>query len=85
MVNELVGGKMNTIEQSYENSAQELKRRIIALIPDHPEIMNMTEPFDLFKIEGFKCDDLQPSLGQAMGALAFAKKEYASNVTGELR
>lgn len=38
-----------------------LAERIAALIPDNPEIMEMESPFDLFKIDGFECDDLEPS------------------------
>ena len=56
----------------YTSTADELVNRISALIPSHPEILKIENPFDLFKVEGFKCDDLQPSLDQASWALSKA-------------
>ena len=58
---------------AYEQTATELCRRILALIPDNPSILDITAPFDLFKVPGFVCDDLQPSLAQARAALSSAK------------
>jgi len=57
----------------YTGVIEELVRRIEALVPAHPEILTMDNPFDLFRVEGFKCDDLAPSLAQAGGALAAVK------------
>ena len=57
----------------YEQTANTLRDRIVALIPDHPEIMDMESPWDLFKVDGFDCGDLAPSLYQAGYALAAAK------------
>jgi len=57
----------------YENTAGSLVNRIRELIPCHPEIMDMSDPWALFNIEGFKCDDLAPSLAQASWALQRAK------------
>lgn len=54
---------------NYEQTYSELERRIDALVPEHPEVLDLKEAFDLFKVPGFKCDDLQPSLCQAMLAL----------------
>ena len=62
----------------YESTADELKDRILKLIPDNPQILEMEDCWDLFKVEGFKCNDLQPSLFQAGWALAKAKQEYQS-------
>lgn len=59
---------------SYETAADELVMRIRKLIPDNPSIVDMSDPWSLFKIPGFKCDDLQPSLFQASWALQKAKK-----------
>lgn len=59
---------------AYAATADELCDRIKKLIPTHPEIMTIESTFDLFKIEGFKCDDLQPSLAQAGAALAKARR-----------
>lgn len=62
----------------YEATANELVNRILALIPDHPEILGMEEPWGLHKIKGFQCDDLQPTLYQASWALVRAKHEYVN-------
>jgi hypothetical protein len=60
---------------SYEDTASELVRRIKALIPRHPEILAFESPWDLFKVEGFICGDLGPSLAQAAAALAIAQRD----------
>jgi hypothetical protein len=54
---------------TYETTANELVKRIEALVPEHPEILTLESAWDLFKIPGFKCDDLQPSAAQAGWAL----------------
>ena len=72
---------------TYESGANELARRIVALIPAHPEILELDSPFDLFKVPGFKSDDLEPTLAQASWALARAKLVYRagnSPETGQL-
>ena len=66
---------MNTAEQ-YASTADELANRILSLIPAHPEIMTLASPFDLFKVDGFYCSDLSPSLFQASHALAAARRRY---------
>jgi hypothetical protein len=63
--------------EQYAGIGEELASRIEALIPEHPEIMDMDGPWGLFKVEGFKCDDLGPSLFQASWALAAARGRYA--------
>ena len=60
--------------QQYSDTILELENRIRALVPANPGILQIDNPFDLFKVEGFKCDDLQPSLTQAAIALNRAKK-----------
>ena len=55
------------------SEVDELVKRISELIPSHPEILEMDDAFSLFGVDGFKCDDLQPSLFQAQWALAKAK------------
>jgi hypothetical protein len=65
----------------HEATARELERRILALIPDHPEILDMADSWDLFKVPGFKCSDLRPSLAQAAMALASAKNQHNSRIT----
>lgn len=63
----------------YAATANTLVERIEALIPSHPEILTMDSAFDLFKVEGFKCDDLSPSLAQAQGAIAAARQSYRNS------
>ena len=58
---------------AYSATADELVERIRALIPEHPEIMGMDDPWDLFKVEGFDCKDIGPSFFQASWALNRAK------------
>jgi hypothetical protein len=60
----------------YAATANTLKDRIKALIPAHDEILTLKNPFDLFKVEGFDCKDLDPSLAQAAVALQVAQQEY---------
>jgi hypothetical protein len=45
-------------------------------MPEHPEILEMASPWDLFDIDGLKVADLQPSLAQASWALARAKQQF---------
>ena len=47
----------------------ELEKRIDDLIADHPEILDLEDPWGLFKIKEFKCKDLQPTFAQACAAL----------------
>ena len=65
-----------TVHELYEATTNELRDRILALIPEHPEILDIESLFDLYDIDGFECDDLQPSMGQARRALESAKKAF---------
>jgi hypothetical protein len=60
----------------YANTANELSRRILVLIRDHPEIMTLESAWDLFNVPGFRCDDLSPSFAQASWALTAARLRY---------
>jgi len=60
---------------NYESVGQQLVTRIMALVPEHPEILQLDSAWGLFKIPGFKCDDLQPSFGQASAALGIAQRK----------
>jgi hypothetical protein len=60
----------------YSSTAECLKDRILSLIPDNPDILKIDSAWDLFKINDFNCDDLQPSAFQAQWALTKAKQEY---------
>lgn len=62
--------------QRCEQTANEMGRRILALIPANPSILTMDGPFGLHAIPGFECDDLQPSLAQASAALGWARNQY---------
>ncbi len=71
--------------EAYTSTADRLVERIRACIPDHPEILTMNSPWDLFKVDGFKCDDLNPSAFQASWALGRAKRLGAPDEPGEPR
>ena len=62
---------------AYSATADTLVCRIVDLIPSNPHILEMDSPWDLFKVEGFKCDDIGPSLFQASWSLAQAKQIYS--------
>jgi hypothetical protein len=62
---------------SYEATADALVKRILEAFRAHPESASITDAWDLFKVPGFKCSDLEPSLAQAGWALSRAKKLYA--------
>lgn len=62
--------------KSDESIASKLKDRILALIPDRPEILTLNSAWDLLKIEGFDCGDMGPRLAQAEWALEQAKREW---------
>ena len=64
------------LSEAYEATGNALRDRILALIPGHPEILEMDDCFKLFKVEGFKCDDLQPSMAQAGWAIRAAQRMY---------
>lgn len=63
---------------SYINDTEEAKSRILAAIPDHPEILEIKDPFDLFGIPGLNFDGLELSLFQAEFAMKKAQAEYQS-------
>ena len=70
---------MNYGAAQYTSTAEELASRIAALIPDNPQIMRDDfGAWDLFKVNGFKCDDLAPSLFQAGWALRKAREMAAA-------
>ena len=61
-------------KEQYESTANILRDRIVALIPTHPEILDMDNAWDLLKIPDFDCKDLQPSAFQASWAFNAAKR-----------
>jgi hypothetical protein len=60
----------------YQSLAEELSARIYALIPEQPAILELNDVWRLFKIPGFHCDDLGPSMFQANWALNAAKVKW---------
>lgn len=88
-VRELLDGRkqgttiMSDFSEQYTAVAGELKRRILALIPAHPGILEMGNAWQLFKVAGFHCEDLAPSMAQAHAALSEAKAEYRAGVPRE--
>lgn len=68
--------KETDMHPGYAATGNALADRIEKLIPSHPEILTMDDPFKLFKVEGFNCDDLGPSLAQAGWALREAQERY---------
>jgi hypothetical protein len=61
----------------YVATADELVRRIEALLPSHPEILTLESPWDLFRC-GLKCDDIGPTFYQASWALAKVQRTHRS-------
>lgn len=60
----------------YAETATALEQRIEALVPNHPEILTFENPWPLFKVPGFDCSDLAPSLAQAWHALAAVQRRH---------
>lgn len=63
-------------KQEYEKSGDELYRRILAL---GPQILELTDAWQLFKIPGFECRDLEPTMAQADAALALAQQRLRTS------
>lgn len=61
---------MASTKNEYVGSLYTLRDRIVAL---GPQILDIDNAWTLFKVPGFKCDDLAPTLAQADAALAAAK------------
>ena len=66
----------------YTNVIHDLEARILALIPEHPEIAEMTDPWPLFRIDAFDCKDIGPSLAQASAALRGAQVLWKDEIRG---
>lgn len=64
------------MSSDYESTAHELRDRIYALIPTQPQIMELTDCWGLFKVPGFNCNDLGPSMFQAQWALGAARGKW---------
>ena len=66
----------NAAADEYSSVAEKASERILALIPECPEILTLDSAWGLFKVEGFKCKDLGLTLFQASWALNDAQKKY---------
>ena len=65
---------MKTAEKRYAQTADTLVARIVALGAKHrQEILDLTDVWDLYHVDGFTTDGLDPSLFQAMWALRKAQ------------
>lgn len=62
--------------EGYAATANELVRRIEALIPEHPEVLSLASAWELFTIPGFECSDIGPSLAQASFALRDVQRRH---------
>ena len=60
----------------YTETANALTQRIVAL---GPRILDLTDAWQLFEVDGSKCDDLAPSMAQADYALSAAKSILKRN------
>ncbi len=67
---------LSATAEQYNSTANQLSDRILSLIPDHPEILTLTDIWDLLEVPGFNCQDLSPSMYQAGWALAKARQRY---------
>jgi hypothetical protein len=70
---EVFGARATPVED-YEATIRAMTRRIRALAVTHPEVLECTNCWDLFKVSGFHANDLAPSTAQAATALIEAKK-----------
>jgi len=57
----------------HEETANRLTERILESIPGHPEILDMDNPWLLYKVKDFQCNDINPTHAQAVAALASAQ------------
>ena len=60
-------------DQAYAATADELTKRVVALLREQPILAWGNDPWALLKA-GLKVDDIQPSLFQAQWAFAKAKE-----------
>jgi hypothetical protein len=65
------------MEETYASAANKLKNYILSLIEKKPEILDITDPFALFSIDGF-VNPIDCSVAQTNWALNMAKQEFLS-------
>lgn len=59
-----------------EDTITTLANRIFEKIETNPEILKMTNVWNLVYVDGLELDDIQPSLAQARHALIRAQERY---------
>lgn len=59
----------------YEAQAQAFAVLIEEAIDQHPEILEMSDPFKLFKVNGLDCSGID-TFAQASAALSLAQQRY---------
>ena len=64
---------------TYHADINELTKRVLMLIPTHPEILAMTSPFEMLDIAEFEYKDLEPSTIQLSHAIGKAISIYNDN------
>jgi len=65
-----------------------LQEIILALIPDYPDILSMSDAWDLFEIEEFYCEEFQHALNVCMTADAtfkVAKSMYKQELREKMK
>ena len=60
---------MEDFSCDYKAACETIRDRIVALIPDHPEILEFTAAEQLHAIPGFDVSDLAPSGAMVQAAL----------------
>ena len=85
MSNEVTEQVRAVLPLAYTNVVHELEKRILAMMPEYPELVEMVDPWQLFRVEGFNCKDLEPSLAQASAALLGARLLWGDNMRGARR
>lgn len=61
----------------YDGVVGALADQIRALVPVQPQILQLEDPWGLFRVPGFNCEELNPSLEQATWALRIVQREHA--------
>ena len=72
------GGRGEEELRGERGAGYELTKRILGLMEREPRVVEISDPWELFKVPGFKCDDLEPTVAEASAALGEARELYVS-------
>lgn len=61
----------------YDGVVGALADQIRALLPLQPQVLQLEDPWGLFRVPGFNCEAFNPSLEQATWALRIVQREQA--------